>query len=486
MSFGKIVSLFLCFFILGVAFASFFSLSYFLFFPFLIFLLPLSFFDKKIFIFFLVLFSFLLGVWRYQLSDLEVGKRGIVSFLDKEENILLVGKIISFPQKTEKVQLLKVQPELIRTQNKEFSKIEGQILVSNFTSFPYRYGDIIEIEGKLKKGEDYLKKERIFALLSPKRIQLIERGRGNFLIGKIFDFKEKLLQNLNKNLTSPKREILAALLLGEKSSIPKKEKEKLNLSGLSHITAVSGMHLVIVANILMSIFLEIGFWRKTALYLTSLFIFFFVALWGFQVSALRAAIMAILSILAQNLGRMYHPTRALLLAAFLLLLQNPLLARYDIGFQLSFLATAGILYFGPVFEKSFLKRIFPSFLFLPLKTTLSAQIFTFPILASNFGFISLIAPLANILILPILPFLMSFGFAYFFFLWLKLLSGFFLWLTNILLSFLILVVDFFSQIPFAILRTEKIPLWPWFFYYLFLAIFLYYWQKKKELEFLSF
>ena len=115
---------------------------------------------------------------------------------------------------------------------------------------------------------------------------------------------------------------------------------------------------------------------------------FFIIMTGFQSSAVRAGIMGGLFLLGQYLGRMSVSSRSIVIAAALMLAHNPLLLKLDVGFQLFFLAMIGIIYLMPVFQDWF--RKIPAMFQLRniLAMTLSAQIFTLPILIYNFGYLS--------------------------------------------------------------------------------------------------
>ena len=191
--------------------------------------------------------------------------------------------------------------------------------------------------------------------------------------------------------------------------------------------------------------------------------------------------MAFLFLLAQNLGRVASAGRAIIFAAALMLFQNPFLLLSDVGFQLSFLAILGIVYLQPIFS-NWLSRI-PDFNFFPLKNTLvatlSAQVFTMPILIYNFGYISLAAPFANILIVPFLApvtiLVFVFGLSAFLFLPLALLL---FWPTWLFLTYIVSVIDYFAKIPFASISFENISLaWLIIFY---LLIGLATWKLNKK------
>ena len=164
----------------------------------------------------------------------------------------------------------------------------------------------------------------------------------------------------------------------------------------------------------------------------------------------RAAIMGGLLILAKREGRNYRITNAIIFAGAVMLFFNPYLLRYDAGFQLSFLATFGLVYLVPYFEKWF-SRLSNFLSFRDnLAATLSAQIMTLPVVFFSFDRVSLIAPLANVLILPFIPLTMLFGF----------LAGaigavslnfayIFVFPTWFLLSFQVWLIKLLSLLPFA-------------------------------------
>jgi competence protein ComEC len=202
------------------------------------------------------------------------------------------------------------------------------------------------------------------------------------------------------------------MLLGDKSRIPEDLKEKLNIAGVRHITAISGMHVAILTTILMTLLIGLGLWRGQAFYFTIVLITLFIVMTGLQPSAIRAGIMGGLFLLGQKLGRKSFSPRAIVMAAALMLVVNPLLLLNDVGFQLSFLAMLGIIYLLPIFQNWF-RRIPNVFQFRSiLAITLSAQIFTLPILIYNFGYMSLLSPISNVLIVPFLSYIIGFGFLF--------------------------------------------------------------------------
>lgn len=208
---------------------------------------------------------------------------------------------------------------------------------------------------------------------------------------------------------------------------------------------------------------------------------------GAPASAIRAGIMASLLLIAQYFGRFSTASRAIIFAATLMLLQNPLILRLDIGFQLSFLATLGLIHLQPILSDYF-KKI-PNFFQLRnnLSATLSAQTFVFPILVYNFGQISIISPITNILILPLIPFLTILGFIFSFIgIFWQILGQFFSWPAWLLLTYILKIIDFSSKIPFASLIFKNIH---WIFLiisYLILGVVIWRLQENRKLKFLKY
>lgn len=239
--------------------------------------------------------------------------------------------------------------------------------------------------------------------------------------------------------------------------------------------------MAILIMLLMALFLGIGLWRSQAFYLTITFMLFFIMLTGGQPSAIRAGIMGGLFLLGSYIGRMNISLRALVFAGTIMLAFNPLLLLGDVGFQLSFLAVFGIISFAPFLNHVFGKLPNPWHLREILAMTIAAQVFTLPILIYNFGQVSLVSVLTNILIVPILPFLIALGFL---FLLVGTIFSSFAFLLSLPVSFLLhyvtSVVNLFSQFPFAALQIEHLsPIWLMLFY-IPLGIFLWKFRSRQE------
>jgi competence protein ComEC len=223
--------------------------------------------------------------------------------------------------------------------------------------------------------------------------------------------------------------------------------------------AISGLHITILAGILFYLFILLGVPRQKSFWPAVLILFLYVCMIGFRASAIRAFIMGTLVLYALKIGRLSKSINALVLAGAILLLINPKLLLWDVGFQLSFLAVLGILYFYPLLTKTLkhkntktqlLNNRFVDVVVSIFFVTLSAQIFTLPLVFYYFRVISLVSPLANLLVLPILPVVMVSGLILIILglIWSKLAFAFgiLIWL---LLSYIFKVVELLSQIPFG-------------------------------------
>lgn len=428
-----------------------------------------------------------LGIWRHQQAELKIINDELRKYNDLNEKITLIGIVSDEPDVREKSQKL-----IIKVEN-----IEGKVLVTTWRYPEYQYGDKLKITGFLETPpifegfnyEDYLKKDGIYSVMNWPEIELVGQGSGNPVMKILFSFKNKFKETTRKFISPPQEGILEALVFGDEENISKQWKEKLNFTGTRHITAVSGMNITIIAFLIISFALSIGFRRRQALFLTIFLLILYILMIGAPSSAVRAGIMGGLLIIAQYFGRLSSAQRVVFFAATFMLIQNPLLLKLDIGFQLSFLAILGIIYLQPTFNAWFKKisnpKIFP--LKMTLSTTVSAQIFTLPILIYNFGYIPLVSPITNMLIVPFLaPFtILIFVFG---------ISGIIFWHLGYILSlptwlcltYITKIVDFFFQIPWASLTLKNVH---WIFLvisYLILIFVTWRLQKSQKLKFLKY
>jgi len=275
--------------------------------------------------------------------------------------------------------------------------------------------------------------------------------------------------------------MFSAMVLGDKSLLSNETKDNFSLTGTRHILAISGMHLAIVAVVVWQILISLGLWRRQAFWGSLLAIAIFVLLVGMPPSAVRAGIMAGLYLLARRVGRPSQSWRLLLLAAALMLLFDPGLLFYSVGFQLSFLAVLGIIFFMPFFERllSFIKW---DFLRSLISVSLSAQITTWPLVAIYFDMFSLVGIVANLIVVPLLPLVMILGLGFLVFGWAgAIFAKIFLWPTWVVLRAINSLVGYLSTWPLASVEISSFAVPIFIFYYTALVFFVTFFKRNIEL-----
>ena len=447
-------------------------------------------YEKMLLVVGFCLFSLVLGIMRFQISEFAISRDQLKALNDQPEKITLTGQIVGEPDVRATSQKLKVQ----------INQTKSLALVTTIRYPEYRYLETIKMTGKLKTPaefndfnyRDYLMKDGIYSVMDYPVIEKIPTKihytPATFLYEKLLFFKGKLHESINQNFSPPHSALLEGILLGGTSGMDKETKSKMSAVGLTHLTAISGSNVVILSTILMAFLLLLGFWRGQAFYLSATFIWLYVAIAAFPASGVRAAIMGSIFLLAQKLGRQNTTSRVIVLAAALMLFQNPTLLFYDIGFQLSFLASLGIIYGKPLFDYFFrfienkkVKGFADIF-----SITLAAQIITLPVIAYNFKQISLVAPLTNLLVIPIIDWIMISGLV-------AVILGIFssglgfiaaipCWF---LLSYFLKVMDIFYQ-PWAAYPAPNIPVFFIVAYYAGLAATIWFLNKKLKPQFLGF
>ncbi|NQV00404.1 MAG: ComEC family competence protein [Parcubacteria group bacterium] len=429
---------------------------------------------------------FILGMARFMFS-LPSDSDRIMKFYNDKEEIEFQGIVADEPDiRKDKIKLT-IDSEKIR-QKDIWIDIEGKILV-DVARFPeYSYGDFLNINCQLQTPaefedfsyKDYLAKADIYSVCYRAQVNIIEHDKGNYLIASLLKIKTRFKNTISSILTEPHASFLQGMLLGSKQGMPDDLKESFSLTGTSHIIVISGLHITIVAGSLVYLAQILSFPRKYVLLFATVGLIFFILLIGAKPSAIRAGIMGSLIILAMYSGRLSDTKNAILCAASIIILINPKVLRFDVGFQLSFLATIGIIYLSPYLNKVI--KIIPNFFKMReiIAMTLAAQILTLPIVVYNFERISIVSPLVNVLIVPIIPITIIVGFIAMFLgvIWLYLgkLFSIFVWF---LLEYEIYVVSIFSKIPIASIEVNK--LWiGWIIIYYFIIAFIIQYLRKKE------
>ncbi len=367
-----------------------------------------------------------------------------------------------------------------------------KFLVSTSAYQKVAYGEKWQLDCALKipKNLDqnfdyrmYLAAKGVFYACEKPKLKLINNSGGNQFYTALLKTKNSFEGNINRLIPYPESGLLVGLILGGSHQLTKEIQSDFSRTGLSHVTAVSGYNVTIVAECLMILGIALGLWRRQAFWFSAFGIILFVIITGFSASAVRSGVMGILLIWAMKNGRLANSQNAILFSADVMLFFNPLLLRYDVGFQLSFLATLGIIYIYPIANEYLVKKNKVFGLSEILFLTLSAQIFVLPVLLVNFNQLSLISPLANLLILPFIPFTMMLGF-------LAAIAGFifnpvaifFSWLAFLPLRYEMLVVNNLSKLSYAAIPLT-ISWWEvviWYIILVWIIVRINLWQKENQ------
>lgn len=406
-------------------------------------------------------------------------------------NLRITPINLPLEQETSIVGIVDTEPDIradqikltIKVQNGE---MQGQKVLVTVARYPqYQYGDKLKVIGKLEKPgkfEDfdygqYLSRYEIFSVIThPTTVECISKNDGNKLYSGLLNIKSKFKTAIENSLPEPAVSLAEGLVVGAKGNFSEDLKNQMVQTGTTHIVVISGQNMEIIARFFVEITKYIS---PYATFITgTLGLGLFTIISGATPSVVRAAVLASLFLFARLVGRRKQIFIPLILTGFVMVLTNPLILRYDIGFQLSFAAMFGLIFISPIID--IIIKHWPLFLREAISSTIGAQITTLPIILFNFGRLSIVAPVTNILILATVPYamLVSFlvGFAGLVALSLGKLVGLVSWP---ILEYIILVINYFSKIPYSSIAVN-FHSWQWVLVYYFIIILLIiFWQRKK-------
>jgi len=442
----------------------------------------------------ILIFSFIAGIIYFSFY----AQKHINYNLPYGKNIEFEGIVADYPDiREDKTKLTVVVNKIFSDQN---NNLIGQKILIDAKRYPeYKYGDKLFISGLLDKpgnwsGFDYaqyLSRYDIFSIIGQNqfssenalKMHFISSGNGNVFYAYIFQLRNFFQNKINILLSEPYSGLLSGILFGNKKSINNDLSNILVIVGISHIIVVSGYHATVITKIFGDLTQS---WPRKLSFLVGTFILFtFVILTGAVASVIRASLMAWLFLLAIILGRMGNIFKIFVFTCLIMVLLNPLILLYDFGFQLSALSVVGLIFVTPFFEKKLasLGKIIST----TLGATFGAQVMTLPILIYKFGTVSLIAPLANLLIVPFTPLVMGIGFIamicasiYF---W---LGEIVIWPAWLMLKYIVELSKWLAKIPNALLNISFLNKWYYIFIiYLIIIVLVNYINQKlyaKKLE----
>jgi len=413
------------------------------------------------------------------------------------KKISALGIVVDEPDVRETNTQLTVRLSQVSSPTSSFAttSVSEKILLTAPLYPEFHYGDKIFVDmtlvkprpidsgdGRVFDYQDYLRVRDIWYTARSSRITLVSPGHGAVIQNGLFTLKEYFTSALNRALPQPESSLMAGLLIGAKQSLGKALLAEFQRAGVSHVVVLSGYNIVIVAEgIIAFLSFAFAFLPKNLTFgLGAVSVVLFTLASGGGASAWRAAIMVLVALFATRTNREYSPSKALGFAIILMLIWNPLLLVFDPSFQLSVLATLGLIYVSP-YVAPFLKRVPEKYgLREIISSTIATQIIVLPFLIYTTGILSLISLPVNILILGTIPLTMFLGFLTgvigLFSLYLSFIPAFF---AYVLLWYQLAVVHIGATLPFGAITLPAFS--PAFLVLVYGIIFagLYYLKKKK-------
>jgi len=298
--------------------------------------------------------------------------------------------------------------------------VHGLILARLLPGGEWHYGDVVRLRGHLMTPpenetfsyQDYLAHQGIRAYIPDAAATRLPFTSGNPLLRLVYAFKERAIDHVYRIFPDPEASLLAGILLGNDNGLPAALQQAYKNTGTAHIIAISGFNIAIIASLFVALFSRLLGPRRGAV-AAVLGIAAYTILVGASASVVRAAIMGGLAIFARQLGRRQNGLNTLAVTAAVMAVINPQVL-WDVGFQLSFGATLGLVLYARPFQDWLTRLLARRFsietarkISVPISIymlfTLAAQLTTLPIMAYQFGRISLVSVIANPFILPFQP-----------------------------------------------------------------------------------
>lgn len=363
---------------------------------------------KRWYIFLVLTLVFLglsLGVFRFHLE--KEHRKDVIRSLSVSEEFKGEVIVVSPPDFREK------STKIIAKYN------NARLLVTLPKDTTIQYLDTLILEGKLTKPEPfetdqgrifdysgYLAKDRVFFEIRYPQFQRVHEGSNKNIIRKLYVFKEYISHKIQRSHSFDEQGLLRGILLGERGGMAKHQDAFIK-TGTIHIVALSGYNVTIISEaIAYALVPMIGV--SLGLFFGALGVVLFAIMTGLGATIVRATVMGLLAYGARMTGREYDIGRALMVAGIVMVVFNPWILVYDVSFQLSFIATLGLLYCTPVISSRFgwiknkgIKEI--------VSATIATNITVLPFVAYMMGMVSLVSIPANILIAPLVPLAMLFG-----------------------------------------------------------------------------
>jgi len=350
------------------------------------------------------------GVISFEIKDQSAFAAAVRRAIQNQERVTFVGSVAAEPAERDQNTQFVFQPDnwpikilLILPPYPQFAYGDRLKIAGKLT--PAR--DFVSPDGRVVRYRDYLAVNEIYFQMFEPEVAFIGQG-GSVVKSSLFRFKRALVEKSARFLPEPESSLLGGLVFGGRQSLGEEWNERFRRVGLSHIIVLSGFNLAVIAAVILRFLRSLP--RRWRLPLAGLAIILFTIMTGAEPATVRAAVMALIALLAVATGRLYAAGRALVLAGLLMVAVNPKVLAFDLGFQLSFLATAGLIYLTPRLEKRLTFLTARLGVRTLVATTLAAQLAVLPWLILKTGQVPWLALPINLIVLPVVPYAMLAGF----------------------------------------------------------------------------
>lgn len=396
-----------------------------------------------------------------------------------EQEVDLTGYISRPPVMTHEAQKIYVATD----------DLPGKVYIKVGLHPEYTYGQEVQVHCTLRKPEPfdtfafdkYLARYGVLSICQQAQVRVTGAEHGNAVYRALYTVRNWFQVEIRRLWPEPVSSLILGVVLGIQDDIPDDIVEQFRATGTIHILVVSGMHVMIIAQLLSKI-LERWLRPRAQFAVIAIALFGFCVIIGLAASVVRASLMGLLPILARAVQRRPVMHYSLAITAVGMVAWNPYILLHDMGFQLSFLATLGLIYLQPlcarlcwwVPERFTLRET--------LSTTMAATLFTTPLTMSTFGMFSTFSLLANVIVVPISNLMLFVGFGCVMLAQVSVsLAGVVGYLLWVVVSGMLWVIQWMSAQPYALLENVTVPNWlPVVAYLIIVAYVLWNTQSNRS------
>jgi competence protein ComEC len=439
----------------------------------------------------LCLLAICLGALRLLWAAPSTGPDGL-TYYTSEENVILVGEVSAEPSYSARTNSFRLSVQQIQLPGADQPvAVSGDVYVRTASSVNIQRGDLLQLTGKLAEpqeisGDDFpyrqwLSRQGIYVSMSYPHTHLIAHEHDFFIIRWFYSLNKAAQDIILKYVPDEESGVLISILLGDKTNLTDTIRNNFTDAGVVHVLVVSGSNIAILL-MLVTLLLRRSLKRHTVSWVALGVIVFYVLLVGPSPPVLRAGIMGSMAVIGRLLGREYFALAGLFVSALLMTLIQPL-ALMDVSFQLSFMATLGLIVLAQPWQAK--ARHWPPFIQEGVILTVAAEVMLLPLLAFYFHKLSLVEVLTNTLIVAALALIMALGGLLvvtggLFGNWIPLVGQVFGGLAWLFLAYLVEIVRFCAELPFSTLGVTSFhPIWI-FLYYGLLGLAIWWWRSGRK------